>query len=399
MSKAGKNMISVAEAKLIIANFVIPLSATAKSLAEAVDHVLAEDIFSTINLPPFNQSSVDGYAFAFDDAGKDLTVSCEVPAGSKEKIILRKGEAARIFTGAPVPQGADTILMQEQATIRGKILHVPVDKIKKGDHLRLTGAEIAAGQLAIEKYSVLTPAAIGYIAGLGRPEILVYPMPVVGIILTGQELRKPGDAIDHGQVYDSNSFMLTAALNTAGVTAIHTYYADDNLEATTNVLSQSLELCDLILLVGGISVGDYDFVLEATRQNDVEQFFHKVKQRPGKPVFFGMKDNKPVFGLPGNPSSVLTCYYQYVYPALGSLTNRQLRLPEEAGTLKYAYAKKTGLTHFLKGTYEGGCAIPLGAQESYRLSSYKEANCLISLDEERGDYYAGETVKVCLLPN
>jgi len=153
----------------------------------------------------------------------------------------------------------------------------------------------------------------------------------------------------------------------------------------------------VVLLSGGVSVGDYDFVLDAAAKCGIEKLFHKVKQRPGKPLFFGKCDHSIVFGLPGNPSSVLTCFYMYVLPALEKLTKRNLTLRAVDATLGKSYRKDAGLTHFLKGYFDGNCAAPLDAQESYRMKSYAVANCLIQIDEDVTECKEGSTVKIHLL--
>jgi molybdopterin molybdotransferase len=193
--------------------------------------------------------------------------------------------------------------------------------------------------------------------------------------------------------------MLKAALQQLHFNEVEDVYADDNLERLTSILNDALNKSDLILLCGGISVGDYDFVLKATENCSTEKLFHKVKQKPGKPLYFGKKDKKIVFGLPGNPSSVLTCFYEYVVPSLEKMTNKKgtinyLQLP-----LSMSFRKIAGLTFLLKGLYDDNKVIPLDAQESYRLSSYAKANCLIRLEEERTQYEEGEMVEVHVLPN
>jgi molybdopterin molybdotransferase len=187
-------------------------------------------------------------------------------------------------------------------------------------------------------------------------------------------------------------------LQQAGIKNIEVTQADDDLEILQNTVEQAVQNSDIVLLTGGVSVGDYDFVVEATKRCGVQQKFHKVAQRPGKPLYFGMKGKTPVFGLPGNPSSVLSCFYNYVLPALDSLSNKKSSIHIVTALLTKNYSKQKGLTHFLKGRYENGNATPLAAQESFRLSSFAQANCLISLKEERTDYAQGETVEIILLP-
>ncbi|RZJ14552.1 MAG: molybdopterin molybdenumtransferase MoeA, partial [Acinetobacter sp.] len=167
----------------------------------------------------------------------------------------------------------------------------------------------------------------------------------------------------------------------------------------TNILNEALATADVVLLTGGVSVGDYDFVVEASQQCGIEQLFHKVKQKPGKPLYFGRKEQKLVFGLPGNPSSVLSCYYNYVLPSLKQLSQKENTVIELKATLSVAYQKPKGLTHFLKGSYINGKATPLTAQDSYRLSSFAQANCLICLPEEEESFEENQSVTILLLPN
>lgn len=205
--------------------------------------------------------------------------------------------------------------------------------------------------------------------------------------------------LNFGQVYESNSYSLSAALQREGIYDIKILTAEDNLETLTNVIASALKSSDVVLLNGGVSVGDYDFVIKAATACGIEQVFHKVKQKPGKPLFFGKKGNQLVFGLPGNPSSVLSCYYNYVLPALKMLSNKTNNIIEMSAELTHTYKKPAGLTHFLKGQYSNGKATPLNAQESYRLSSFAVANCLICLNQEQENFEVDETVNILLMPN
>jgi molybdopterin molybdotransferase len=251
---------------------------------------------------------------------------------------------------------------------------------------------------ALEKGQLLSPAAVGFIAGLGLSSANVIPAPRVSIIITGNELQKPGSPLAYGQVYESNSFSLTAALHDAGISNITTIPSGDNLDELTGFLYSALEKSDIVLLTGGVSVGDYDFVTEAAKRCKIETIFYKVKQRPGKPLFFGKTNKALVFGLPGNPSSVLTCFYEYVLPAMEQLTNRNLGLKTTRAKLAKPFNKTIALTFFLKGFYDGQMVTILDAQESYKLSSFAKANCLVKLDEEAKEYHPAEEVEVHLLP-
>jgi len=390
-------MISVDEAKEIMRKNVAVMPPIQLPLKDAAGYVLAENVYSKIDFPPFDQSNVDGYAIAFKDAKERLTISGKVAAGNNEVAALQNKHAARIFTGAPVPQNADTVVMQEKVSVVDDALIVEDAVLKQGTNFRKKGKDILQGALALNEGDFLSAGAIGYLTALGITFVKVYKKPSISIIVTGNELQQPGKELQYGQVYEANSYMLKSALHQMYFEAIEVYDAEDNLERLTAILANALHKTDVVLLCGGISVGQYDFVLKATENCGVEKLFHKIKQRPGKPLYFGRKEDKPVFGLPGNPSSVLTCFYEYVAEALAIATNRKSFITVTKATLQNDYTKIDGLTFFLKGILNGDTVIVLDAQESYRLSSYAKANCLIKLDEERVNYKAGDTVEVHIL--
>ena len=393
-------MISVQEAKKIISKNVSSLEPVLLPLSQAAGLILAEDIYATTDIPAFPQSSMDGYAFSFEGwkKHKKLKIAGEVAAGNNETFTIEPENTVRIFTGAAIPEGADTVIMQEKVKAQNGELIIEDEALQPGNSVRSKGSEIKAGALALEKGSTLSPAAIGFLAGIGITEIKVYPNPSISIIITGNELQQPGETLLHGQVYESNSFALKAVLQQLHIESIQILYATDKPEIITDTLKKALQQSDVVLLTGGISVGDYDFVLQASTECGVEKLFHKIKQRPGKPLYFGKRGNKLVFGLPGNPSSVLTCFYQYVIPALEKLSKREIGLQIIKAPLAKTFQKNTGLTHFLKGFYNGKTAGPLDAQESFRLSSFAKANCLIQVDEDTTALKEGELVDVYLLP-
>ncbi|MET0635668.1 MAG: gephyrin-like molybdotransferase Glp [Chitinophagaceae bacterium] len=391
-------MITVQEAKQLIRDRIRVLTAVRRPLLQAACSVLAEDVYARVDIPAFEQSSMDGYAIRYEDRDKSLPVHGEMAAGAGSSLQLEPGRAMRIFTGAPLPDGADTVVMQEKVTRNQGTIVVGDKDLVKGFAVRATGSEIRAGALALPADTPLTPAAVGFLAGIGINQVPVYSMPSVSILVTGNELQAPGESLSAGQVYESNSYSLTAALREAGINHIHVLRVEDTLNSLQFQLSSVLEWSDLVLVTGGASVGDYDFVLEAATNCGVEKVFHKVKQRPGKPLYFGMKGRVPVFGLPGNPSSVLSCYYNYVLLAIEMLSRKKAPTRLVKARLDTDYNKPTGLTHFLKGNYNEGGVKVLKAQQSYQLSSFAEANCLIILEEDRDSYTAGEDVEVLLLP-
>ncbi len=392
-------MISVKEARELIKKNVQTLPMVSILLSEAGTSVLAEDVLSQTDIPAFNQSSMDGYAFHFQDwtLGTGLAITGVSAAGDAEQLSVSGARAVRIFTGAPVPRGTDTVVMQEKTNEVNGVLTILDEQLEKGANVRLQGTDIKKGQTALTKGTLLTPAALGFLAGCGIDKLSIYRDPVITIILTGKELQEPGIPLQFGQVYESNSYALKAGLSQLHIFSVKTTLADDNLAIVKDRLEKALENSDLVIVTGGISVGDYDFVLQAAELCGVEKVFHRIKQRPGKPLYFGKKKEKYVFGLPGNPASVLTCFYQYVVPAIEMMRGNDPEQKKIIAPLAKAVQKPSALTCFLKGYYDGIKAMPLNAQESYRLSSFALANCLIQVDEGRSNYDKGEIVSLYMI--
>lgn len=393
-------LIEVSEAKKLIREHIKSPDPVKVSIAVAAGLILAEDVYALTDVPPFNQSSMDGYALNYEGWKQNNTLKIEglAQAGLAEPTPLQIQNTCRIFTGAAVPPGADTVVMQEKVKIQDGKLIIKDNKIFAGQNVRIQGSEAKKGELALEKGSLLNPPAIGFLAGLGIHELMVYPWPTLSIILTGNELQQPGLPLEYGQVYECNSYALNAAIKEAGILNIDIFSSEDDLKVLTEVLGIAMEQSTLVLLTGGVSVGDYDFVIRAAEANGVEQIFHKIRQKPGKPIYFGKKGNKYIFGLPGNPASVLTCFYEYVYPALGLLINREKDLKKMKAILETDIRKPAGITHFLKAYFDGNFVKDLKAQESFRLSSFAKANCLIMLDEDQTEYKKGDLVEIHMLP-
>lgn len=394
------SMISVHEAKKILQENARPLPPKVVPLLQACGRILANDIISPINVPPFHQSSVDGYAFNYSDLSiyHTLNLSQEIPAGKSSTTELKPGETARIFTGSPLPKGADTVIMQEFVEVHDNKVSCKDEFLKIGANVRPMGSQTKQGECALAKGALLTPAAIGLLAGLGITEVSIIPSPRIALITTGNELVEPGNQLLPGQVFESNSYSLQAVLGEMHIELSAKASVSDNESQTTDCIRELLADCDVLLLTGGVSVGDYDYVPQALANCGVEKIIHKIRQRPGKPFYFGVLGEKLVFGLPGNPSSVLTCFYRYVRPTLFQLMALQ---PSEPITLTIPlakeYTKKSGLTYFLKGQVQDGLAVPLGAQESYQMNTYATAECLIELEESRSEYQEGDTVTTYLI--
>lgn len=391
-------MISTSEATSIIEKHIRQMPVVTLPVSAISGMVLATDVLAPYEIPSFQQSSMDGFAFSFDEWEKNtaLMIKGEVAAG-QQPLKFEHGTAVRIFTGAAVPEGADTVIMQEKTEVADGKLLITDKNIRKGLNVRPIGSEIRKGEIALKKDSVLTPAAIGFLAGIGIAEAKVYRKPRISIIVTGNELLSPGSGLEEGKIFESNSLSLKASLHQNHFTDINCMQVADDAALLKNIIGRELESSDFVLLTGGISVGAYDFVKEAVQFNEVTMLFHGVKQRPGKPLFFGNKGTKIVFGLPGNPSSVLTCFYEYVLPALQKSVGIHSHSNKIKVPLKEKIEKPAGLTFFLKGYYNGNEVKALGAQESYKLNSFATANCFIVLDEEVTGCKKGELVDVHLI--
>lgn len=395
-------MISVSEAKNIITTNCKKLSPITIPLKHAAGLVLAQDVFATEDIPSFNQSAMDGYAFCFSEwkNNNTLNINGEVQAGSVKNIIAEKNQAVRIFTGAAIPENTDTVVMQEKVTATNNLLTIHDELLKPGSNVRLKGSEIKKGALVLIKGSKLSPAAIGFLASIGIKEVSVYPFPKIKIVITGNELIQPGETLQHGQVYESNSFTLKAALQQMHINNVSMVFAKDDAAALKQILATALTDCDLLLITGGVSVGDYDFVAAALKECGVTKLFHKIKQKPGKPLYAGITKDQMVFGLPGNPSSVLTCFYEYVVTAIEQMMHAETSIiQKKILPFEGVYQKKAGLTHFLKAHCNDLKVSLLDAQESYRLSSFATANCLLCLSETETTFQTGDMLEVHVLPH
>jgi molybdopterin molybdotransferase len=393
-------MISVSQAKEFVGKYTMVLDTIVLDLYEATGLILAEDIIADLDSPPFNQAAVDGYAYRFDEsmANKSLTISGEIPAGISLNHTPQKNTAVRIFTGAQVPSEFDTVVMQENTKVENNQLFINDTNAKAGMNIRLKGSQITQGNLAVKSGIKLSPAVVGYIAGLGFGQVKVIKPVRVSIISTGNELITPGKTLEDGKIYESNTYSLNSALHEFGIKPMAIHKVKDDQKSIEDAVNKSLIESDMIILSGGVSVGDYDFVARALDACGVNCIFHKVKQKPGKPLYFGTKNKTLVFGLPGNPAALLTCFYEYIVPTLKKMMGETFNSsPNLKLNLTNAYVKKPGLTHFLKGKMNGNEVTILTAQESYIMSSFAVADCLVQLDESKSTFEKGELVEVITL--
>lgn len=369
-------MIEVSEALEIISTNGVKMEPRTIKVSKALGYILAETVYSPIDMPPYRQAAMDGYAFIHSE-NKNYDVVGEIQAGKHKNDTIDAGKSVRIFTGAFVPDSLDTVVIQEHVTRKDD--EITIEKIPEiGANVRTKGEQVEKGAVVLEKDFQLTPAAIGYLASLGITKVTVYDHPKVAILITGDELIAPGKKLKKAKIYESNSLMLKVALKSIGIKKPAVFKVKDKRKATKKAIKLLLELYDVVLISGGISVGDYDFVKEALVANEVEELFYKVNQKPGKPLFFGKKEEKLVFALPGNPASSLTCFYVYVLPTLKTQMGCEaVHHTKIVRKLTNTIINTSGKTLFLKAFYDDTHSTVLESQSSAMLTTFAVANCLL----------------------
>ena len=353
--------------------------------------VLAKAVLAPADLPSFRQSSMDGYALCYKASASSYEVIGEVAAGSSEHYSLSPGQAVRIFTGARVPEDCDRVIMQEQVSRTATSIQLNADT-REGQNVRAIGSQIRKGEIVLEAQTSLTPASIGLLASLGIATVSVIQRPRVAIVVTGNELVALGETKNEVQVYESNSLALQAALEGLGLEVAKVLYASDDPDQTVTRLAEALQEADLVLISGGISVGDYDYVADALKAIEVESIFYTVRQKPGKPLFFGKKGEKAVFALPGNPASTLSCFYVYVKRYLERVQGievKDLELILEA-PIENRFARAL----FVKAKRTGGSVTPIDEFNSATLMSFAKADALIYVPANTTRLEAHTAVKV-----
>jgi len=345
-------MISVEEA---LARLLAPLQvlpAEQISISDAVGRVLAEDVAARRTQPPFAASAMDGYAVRAADVEKvpaNLKIVAEIPAGAGFGGIIGKGEAARIFTGAPLPEGADTIVIQEDTERDGDAVRV-VEGAKKGTYVRRAGLDFAEGDVLLHAGARMTPRHVGLAAAMNRPWLFVYRRPAVGILSTADEVVMPGDPIGPHQIVSSNALALAAFVTACGGVPVGLGNAPDDADALRRFAAGARGV-DLLVSTGGVSVGEHDLVRGVLSEDGLEIDFWEIAMRPGKPLMSGSYRGTPMLGLPGNPVSTLVCLIRYVIPAIAEAMGTQRMLPERMA-LAAPVTFQPPLTYFLPVTIE-----------------------------------------------
>ena len=400
-------MISVEAALEKILSHIQPLGFEKVSLLEAQGRVIAEDIYASRDIPPLDNSAMDGYAVRSEDiqqASSGHSVRLEIiedlPAGSVSRKTVGKGEAIRIMTGAPIPRGADTVVQVEDTAKEDRYTQI-FRAVPSGENIRRAGEDVGKGDRVISKGDFIRPAEVGMLASVGRSFVSVYQRPLVAILCTGEELVDVDGELEEGKIVSSNSYTLAAQVKDAGAIPLQLGLARDRKEDIEQKLRQGIR-ADVLISSAGISVGDYDLVKDVLKDLGMEMVFWKVAMKPGKPLAFGTIGGKPAFGLPGNPVSSMVSFEQFVRPSLLKMMGyQQLFRPTIEAILKEDIRKEPGRRHYMRAVVsferDRYFVTTTGAQGSGMLISMVKANGLVIIPENQEKVRAGEKVLVQLL--
>lgn len=404
-----KDIPSYEEAKAIIVNSVRPIETVYVPIKKAQGNIISQDIIAGENLPPFNNSAVDGYAVKIKNVQaatpeKPILIDTldDVPAGKLPTTRLRSGTTVKVMTGAPVPEGTDAVVPIEltESTYGNRIKVIgSVDELA---NIRFVGEDVTKGEVIFSAGTEVTFGNIGLLAALGFIEIPVYRRPRIGILASGDELIPIDKPLTPGKIRNSNTYMLMALAQACNADVVNLGVAKDSISDITNRIKKGDE-ADIIVCTGGASVGDRDFLKKAFAELNVQIKFTSVKQKPGKPLIYGTMDGKPVFGLPGNPVSTFVSFLEYVVPVIKKMLDyEKTDYHYFPATLQEDIHKHPGKTHFIRGIatlhHDGTYTVKTtGKQSSGLMTSIANANCIIHLDEDSGNAHKGSKVKIHLM--
>ena len=393
-------MVSIEEAQRTILECITPLETEKVSVFQGLNRVTPEEHIAPWDIPPADNSAMDGFAFSHAALeGNRLKVTGFLPAGEVYPVPVPAGEAIRIMTGAPVPAGCDTVVPIEDVTEDGEWIRL-TSAIRAGSHVRERGEDIRHGNTVIPAGSLLRPQEIGMLSAMGTTSLAVYRKARVAILSTGDELLEPGSTPLPGKIINSNSYSLAAQVLDAGGDPVLLGIAQDNLEATCDKIRSGLN-ADMLVITGGVSVGDRDFVKVAIEKLGGSITFWKVNMKPGKPLAFAMLQGKPVFALPGNPVAAMVSFELFMRPSLlKAMGHRRVFRPKVRAVLQEPATNTGTRPHLIRGivsSHDDRYSVSTtGNQSSGRLSSLIQGNGLIRLAPDTS-YARGDEVEVLLL--
>jgi len=390
---AEKPLLSVEEAERILSAFPVAVKTETRQLQAAQDRILAQDIRSPFAMPEFDKSAMDGFAYIAADRSPAYRIIETIAAGTPPRLAVTPGHCSRIMTGAMLPAGADRVVKRECTREENGSMTITAED--RNSNIRKKGEDLHAGQLVLAAGEKLRPAQIALLASLGMADVPTARPPRVGILTTGSELVDPGAPLAPGQIYNSNSFSLAAQLRETGAEAVLLGRVADNARATVEAIASGLEKCDVLILSGGVSAGDFDFVPAAMRAAGFALHFEKIAVQPGMPTVFGSRDDKVAFGLPGNPVSTFVIFEIFIKPLLLRLQGHAYRpLVQPAQLASPFHRSHGGRTAFVPVTCREGRAVLVAYHGSAHLHSLSQANALLRVPAGVQDIAAGSTVDV-----
>jgi molybdopterin molybdotransferase len=391
-------MLSIAEARAKVLAAAQPLASEDVPLEQTLGRVLAEDVRSDGDLPPFDSSAMDGFAVLAGPAA-ELSIVGESRAGRPAELGLASGEAIRISTGALVPDGADAVVPIERVEVQDGRVRVP--DTASGANVRRAGEDVRSGQPVMAAGRELGPAELGVLAALGRASVRCGSVPRVAVLVTGDELVEPGEPLAPGQIRNSNSYAIAAQATRAGAQVVRRAVVRDDRSATEAVLEAALSTADVVCVSGGVSVGPHDHVKPALAALGVDELFWRVALKPGKPTWFGSRDGKLVFGLPGNPVSAMVTFHLFVRPALRVLAGAEPADTRVRAILDTPLPRTPNRDEVVRCRLEarddGWHVTPTGSQGSHVLSSMLDADAFALVPAGEGGLAAGERVDIELV--
>jgi molybdopterin molybdotransferase len=399
-------MIEFQKARQLILDHCPQMPIEKRSIEECLGYTLANEIKALDPSPLFDNSAMDGYAVLVGDVNEaspenpvSLVIQRTVQAGQPASISLEQGKAVKIFTGAPLPVNAEAVIMRENVEeLQDKI--TVTQQVHVGENIRKKGEEYDGGEVIFSAGKLITPPVAGMLATLGYTEVMVFSKPKVGVLITGNELLPPGKPLLPGQIRDSNSYTMSAVLQAIGIRPVEIRRVSDDEVKLSKAFFDMLQKSDVVISVGGVSMGDYDLVKAVVEKMGASTIFWKVAMKPGKPNYFATIGNKLIFGLPGNPVSAALSFHLLVKPAMNTMSGiSSASYMVLKARLLSGVEKKTGRLEFLRGNYHtdshGELVVkPEKSQGSHMLTGLANANCLIYFPRAMSVLEEGQTVEI-----